>query len=159
MPGSLVPGDLERIEEFTGNIGNGDFVMENFRVSDGAKVGVLVGGKLIPVSIPSLVPAQRPDGRCVFLTDDGKCSIHPVSPFGCSHVDTHMDQVEGDRRVQWCVQSQVAGHKRGERYTQLCILLDEVGLNAPRAAKRRAAFEAEFEATMQKEQRGETPTH
>jgi len=46
---------------------------------------------------------NRHTKACVFLTDDDKCSIHPVAPFGCAYYDTHMDWLSTQIRSQWCV--------------------------------------------------------
>lgn len=51
--------------------------------------------------IPTIAPRSTDDGRCVFLTADERCSVHPVAPFGCSFFDAHMPGPEGDRRSQW----------------------------------------------------------
>jgi Fe-S-cluster containining protein len=44
---------------------------------------------------------DRKRQACVFLTVDGKCLVHPVAPYGCSHFDTHMNAEEGQRRSVW----------------------------------------------------------
>lgn len=82
MPGYLIPGDIERIAEYVGaDPDNEDFLLKNFRASEGPLV-VKNGERF---RIPTIVPAQFDDnGRCVFMTREGKCSVHPVSPFGCS---------------------------------------------------------------------------
>jgi Fe-S-cluster containining protein len=48
-----------------------------------------------------LAGACADNGRCIFLTDDDRCSIHSVSPFGCSHFSAHMEPMEGDIRSMW----------------------------------------------------------
>lgn len=144
MPGSLIPSDLVQIQEFVGDH-SGDFVLTHFLVSDGAKVGIKTGDQLQIMSVPSLVPAQRPDGRCVFLTSDEKCSIHPVSPFGCGYYDTHMDIEEGERRSKFCITEQLADHQSGGVYSQLCNLLNHLKLRAAPLVERRKAMEAMFE--------------
>ena len=35
----------------------------------------------------------EPDGRCVFFTDEGRCSIHDVKPFECREF------IHGDKNV------------------------------------------------------------
>jgi Fe-S-cluster containining protein len=41
------------------------------------------------IRVPGLVLAANADGSCRFLTSVGECSIHEVSPFGCSFFDGH----------------------------------------------------------------------
>jgi hypothetical protein len=52
-----------------------EFLMQNFVASE-----AVLEGEATRV----IQPATRPDGRCVFLQDDGDCSCHPVAPFQCS---------------------------------------------------------------------------
>jgi len=79
MPGMLAPGDVASIAKFLGTEPDDAFVANFFAASEGA----LVLGPSGPLRIQTITPRQRPDGSCVFLTPEGKCSIHPVSPFGC----------------------------------------------------------------------------
>ena len=39
--------------------------------------------------VPSLVLAAKPDGSCKFLSKEGACTIHEISPFGCAFFDGH----------------------------------------------------------------------
>lgn len=39
--------------------------------------------------VPSLVLAAKPDGSCKFLSAEGACTIHDISPFGCAFFDGH----------------------------------------------------------------------
>lgn len=82
-PGDLAPGDVERIADYLGVACTTEFIQANFRPTSGYPVAddCVVGETVV---VPTIVPAQRPDGRCVFLTSKDKCSIHPVAPFGCS---------------------------------------------------------------------------
>lgn len=141
MPGCLIPGDLERIQQHVGDHSD-EFVTTNFRVSDGAKVAARVNGMFATVSIPSIVPAQQPDGRCVFLDDNDKCKIHTVSPFGCSRLDFHMSREEGSRRVHFCVMSQLESHQSGTSYSQWCQRLYTLRLKTTPLVQRKAAMAA-----------------
>lgn len=67
--------------------------------------GALVRSRGRPFRIPTLVPARRPDGACTFLTADGRCAVHAVSPFGCAFFDTHMADAEADRRSRHGLQA------------------------------------------------------
>jgi hypothetical protein len=43
---------------------------------------------------------DRRKKACVFLSDAGACTIHPVAPFGCAYFDTHQSRYEGQRRSE-----------------------------------------------------------
>lgn len=90
MPGSLAPGDMHQIATFLGEEITDEFVGDHFEASEGALA--LRDGEVI--RIPTIVPKQKGDGRCVFLTDDDRCSIHSVSPFGCSRFKVCGDDEE-----------------------------------------------------------------
>lgn len=80
MPGMLAPGDIDRIAEYRGEEESDDFIPNHFVASEGAMVLTSQGNVC---RIPTIVPKQKPNGECVFLDEEKKCSIHPVSPFGC----------------------------------------------------------------------------
>jgi Fe-S-cluster containining protein len=81
MPGILAPGDLDTIAEYVGvNEPDEKWVSDHFAASEGAMVITLTGEI---TRIPTIVPKQKADGCCVFLTAENKCSVHPVSPMGC----------------------------------------------------------------------------
>lgn len=98
-PGILAPGDLERIAAYVGaDAGEGGrasgFASVNFEavepmacieVSDNENkphVDELCG------KVPWIRPRRHASGiragRCVFLTDDDRCSVYSVRPFGCA---------------------------------------------------------------------------
>jgi len=96
MPGYLVPDDIV-------NIANNfffpiyetieSFFEEVFRASPGATIMV----NSIIFKIPTIVPSRKKDSDdCYFLEDNGKCSIHEYSPWGCRMADSHMTREEGD---------------------------------------------------------------
>lgn len=92
-PGFIVPLDVAGIEDF---LGRDIRDMENlFRVS--TKTKVLIGDIVMPVL--TITPRTKEDGSCVFL-ENGKCDIHPVSPYGCSHFDSHMGLFESSVRLK-----------------------------------------------------------
>ncbi len=51
------------------------------------------------IHVPTITPRLGAAG-CVFLRNQ-RCTIHPVSPFGCSHFDVHMSPAEGEQRSVW----------------------------------------------------------
>jgi len=83
MPGSLAPGDIERIANFCGVECDSHFLESHFAASDGPIVRIKDKDGLKDTHIPTIVPQQKEDGSCVFLDENNKCSIHPVAPFGC----------------------------------------------------------------------------
>lgn len=74
----LAPDDMQKIGTYCDAPPSPDWVREHFAASTAMCV---VNGE--PTPIPTIVPAQLDDGRCVFLTEDDRCGIHPVAPFGC----------------------------------------------------------------------------
>lgn len=96
QPGYLVPGDMERM---AGHLHlHLSELAHGLRASPGAVVGDSVTGHLFRIG--TIVPAMA-GGRCVFLDDDGRCGVHAVAPFGCSHFDAHMPEAEAKRRSAW----------------------------------------------------------
>lgn len=79
-PGFCAPGDVERIAGHVGVEDVRQFAVDNFDACDGLTIPFGNEKFVVPV----IVPKQREDGRCVFLTADERCSVHPVKPFGCS---------------------------------------------------------------------------
>src|SRR5947209_5313490 len=91
LPGYLVPADLERMHRYLAPDQNlRAWAKEHLLASPGA----LVMSDARTFRIQTLVPARRSDGACVFLTADGRCAIHSVSPFGCAFFDSHMTHAE-----------------------------------------------------------------
>ena len=81
-PGICAPGDIERIAAYLGMPPDDPpFIQAHFKPLGGPPIDF--GGDE-PVNVPVIVPQQREDGSCVFLTADENCGIHPVRPFGCA---------------------------------------------------------------------------
>jgi len=143
MPGCLVPGDLENIAEHQGQAEKKnwkarlEWLTESFRASDGAKV--IFRGMVMQV--PTLVPAQKEDGSCVFLNEEGHCSIHSVAPFGCAYHDTHMDLKDANERSNAAVLSQMADIEQEGILAHTIATFRSVGLIAPPIEERRKNFE------------------
>lgn len=135
MPGATAPGDVERIAEFLGRDDVDEFVVENFLASSGAVVQLDDGRRL---NVPSLVPRQDEQGRCVFLQDDGHCSVHPVSPFGCAFMDMHMPPEEADPPAKALVaaQMQALGDTSSSYRKHVIALATADKVAAPLAARR-----------------------
>jgi Fe-S-cluster containining protein len=97
QPASLIPGDAERIAEHLG-----EPVEPYLWASPGARL--LYRGTELQVG--TITPRMQ-DGACVFLSPEGRCTVHPVSPAGCAYFDPHMGPVEGQRRSLWIVKQQM----------------------------------------------------
>jgi hypothetical protein len=137
MPGYLIPGDVERIAAAQGQELSEEWLLDTFMHSAGASV-LGMGPSGIPqlVQIPTIVPKDR-GGKCVLLTDDGKCSVHGSSPFGCSYFDTHMSAEVGAPRSEAGVMAVASDLATGGGYAKQLRTLQEKGEAAePRKVRR-----------------------
>jgi len=142
MPGFCGVGDVERIAAYLKREPDAQFLTEFFEHSEGAKL--VARGELFEV--PTINPAQRPDGSCVFLKPDGGCAVHPVSPFGCAYFDVHQSRDEGDERaIPAYVEVLNEQVKRGKYFQQLRTLI-AASKQAMPTVRRRASFEIELRA-------------
>ena len=110
QPGSLAPGDFERIAAHLGE--TEEQAKAHFWASPGALVKNSETGETVRVG--TVTPRFR-HGRCVFLDEKDRCKIHEVAPFGCSHFDTHMSAAHGQARSLYLVQQQM----QDENYQKL----------------------------------------
>jgi Fe-S-cluster containining protein len=94
--GPLTGGDMERIAAHLGE--SVEDAKRHFCASPGALVRV--DGKTVRVG--SITPKMR-RGRCVFLNEHDRCSIHAVAPFGCAYFDVHMSRATAMPRSLWLV--------------------------------------------------------
>ncbi len=132
MPGMLIPGDAERIEIAQPTLS------PNLVASEGA----LVVYRGEAMRIPTIVPAQKSDGSCVFLDDQDRCTIHAVAPYGCSHFDTHQSRSGsdgGDARSSAGLQA-IVQDASGD-YVRLWTYLIEQGCTAPPLKVRRTRLQ------------------
>jgi len=49
------------------------------------------------------ITPRKVHGKCIFLDDDDRCTIHAVAPAGCSYFDTHQSREEGMPISKWVV--------------------------------------------------------
>lgn len=101
QPGSLAPGDLERIAAFLGKPVRA--ILSRFWASPGALVANTHTGDVFRIGT---ITPRLTRGRCVFLDATDRCSIHAVAPFGCAYFDTHMPATEGQPRGSWLAHAQ-----------------------------------------------------
>jgi hypothetical protein len=81
MPGFLIPSDLARMipPDLVPTI----WAESRLLASPGALV--MKAGRVY--RIRTLVPAIKPDGSCVHLDTNNRCTIHQIAPFGCAYFD------------------------------------------------------------------------
>jgi Fe-S-cluster containining protein len=157
MPGSLIPGDVERIADHLGVTGDDaivEFAKKHF-CAGFSIVGVKEGKSVTPMLVRTISPQQRPDGSCVFLGPNHQCTVHPVSPYNCSHFDAHMPDEEADKRskrgLMACNQS--------SGYRALHEMLTQAGKIARLLKERKDAFnQAYFQILKKEKERNEKTT-
>ena len=111
QPGSCIPGDVERIAAHLGKPLRETLL--KFWASPGALLANASGQTMrVGTITPRIVR-----GRCVFLDDADRCTIHPVATAGCAYFDTHMDLPEGHRRGLWVARSQMSAEYQSLRRT------------------------------------------
>ena len=101
MPSFLIPGDLFSIIDVlmtSGRITTRQGIFKFLRASKGAIVGDSATERRY--RIETITPKLE-NNKCVFLTDDDRCSIHTVAPYGCRMFTAHMNPIEGARRSMW----------------------------------------------------------
>lgn len=150
-PGYLAVGDLELILAKQQPADPELYVLENFVAGQGALVGQrMPDGSMRKFHVPSITPAQRADGKCVFLSTDGKCSIHAVSPFGCAYFDTHMPDEDANVISTVALNEILQDHQTQGLYHQRWKQLDQAGKRSPLAVVVRAvAYDAELRRLRQ----------
>jgi hypothetical protein len=78
-----------------------------------------------------LVPARHVNGACIFLTDECRCSIHPIAPFGCAFFDSHQEGDEADRRSSRGLRAILEDWQSAGAYSALWLALHAAGRDSP----------------------------
>lgn len=146
MPGTTTCVDVGRIAAHLGQNNDRKFLTENFRLSTSAKAARFTENGMEVFVIPTITPAQQPDGRCVFLTADDQCSVHPVAPMGCSHCDVHQTRAQGDAPVKAMMQEILIDRELRGEYFQHCVQLIDAGKVSSNVEGRRFEFERQLQA-------------
>lgn len=137
LPGYLIPADLERISRYLGYKSIVKFAFDCLLASPGATVARFDGSIF---RIPTLVPRRKADGSCIFLGEGNRCTIHGVSPFGCSFFDCKQTPEETNRRSVRGLQEIAQCWVYASRYIYPMVwrLLDMANLRAipPEIARR-----------------------
>ena len=101
QPGAFAHGEIERLVEHIaekqkcGRELAFQFVKAQVWASPGALVKDTSTGRTHRIG--SITPRFK-RGRCVFLDENERCTIHAVAPFGCAMFDTHMDNATAHPR-------------------------------------------------------------
>lgn len=128
LPGYLIPADLGRIQQ---HLAAGEDLLAWARHHLRASPGAMVLHQGRAFRIPTLVPARRADGACLFLADQDRCQIHAVAPFGCAFFDAHQAHEEADRRSRRGLQAVAEAWRRGDPFAQVWRALHQAGLHSP----------------------------
>jgi Fe-S-cluster containining protein len=152
----LIPGDAERILAHAplpqdAALSAQELCRRFFAASEGARV--IVQGRAM--RIPTIVPAQQPDGRCVFLDASDRCTIHAFAPYGCSHFDIHQSPSEGEARSAAGLLAIL--NDRGGTYYSLWHFLLRAGCTAAPLRVRRSNLQAMLTPKPLEETRAERP--
>jgi Fe-S-cluster containining protein len=146
ISGYLIPADLERMKAALNGVSLENWALTALLASPGATV--VMGGQLI--QIPTLVPARRSNGHCIFL-QHGRCNIHAISPFGCSFSDSHMSFAEAQTRSAAGLQAIIEAFAQQAEYARLWDKLYRKGLRAEAASVVRARMAAHMELEQELE--------
>ena len=141
MPGYLVPSDIRRMAERLNEPDLAQFAFDNLLASPGAIV--IANGAYR--TIPTLVPARKPDGSCRFLKS-GRCEIHAEAPFGCAYVSNEQAKEESDAISARGLQEIAKAWRNGDLYAQLWLMLYHSGRIAPSPIEARARMRAAEES-------------
>jgi Fe-S-cluster containining protein len=101
QPGSCAPGDLERIAAYLQLPVR--VAALKFWASPGAQVLNTRTGERFRIGT---ITPRILRGRCVFLDEAERCTIHAVAPAGCALFDTHMSAMDGQQRGAWLAHAQ-----------------------------------------------------
>ncbi|MGH9843546.1 MAG: YkgJ family cysteine cluster protein [Blastocatellia bacterium] len=142
LPGNLIPSDLQRMADHLKEPDIVRFALDNLLASPGAIVAV----NGVCFSIPTLVPARKPDGSCRFLKN-GRCTIHADAPYGCAYFSMEQPKHEADARSARGLMEIARAWQRGDLYAQLWLMLHEAGRIAPSPIEARARMQAAMDDT------------
>jgi Fe-S-cluster containining protein len=112
QPGSCAPGDVERIAAHLHLPLR--VALLRFWASPGALIANSATG--VTARVGTITPRMQ-RGRCVFLDEQDRCTIHPVAPFGCAYFDTHMGAAEGQQRSLHLIRLQLTADYQSLRRT------------------------------------------
>lgn len=126
MPGFLIPADLDRLIPVSaaGVTAVLRWANENLLASPGALIRIKATGEI--TRVPTLVPATKPDGSCIHLSDDHRCTIHENAPFGCAFFDCRSGADSYALSAEGVIQTAEA-HRNRALYSLIWTHLYETG--------------------------------
>lgn len=136
IPGTLAPSDLPRIAAHLSHDDPLASAREFLLVGNGPTLRLSDGQVL---TLPKLVPRRNAAGACVFF-EQGRCTIHSVAPFGCSHFDAHMSDAEFALRSDSLNAALLAEHQANAMYSRAVVELRVLGKLAPPASVSKASL-------------------
>jgi hypothetical protein len=142
LPGYLIPADLNRIAARLGYDDLAAFALNNLLASPGA----IIVDRSVLRRIPTLTPARRSDGVCIFLDGAENCSIHADCGFGCAFFDMHQSQEEADRRSSRGLREIDRAWSTKQVYARVWLLLRAAGRVAPSPVVARARLQEDMAA-------------
>ena len=142
MPGMMSPEDVVQVATYCGSSPDDDieqfkdWTTDHLAASEGATV-IMSNGTTR--RIPAIVPQQHANGQCVFLDKNDRCTIHPVSPFGCRQFKVcDGDDQELDNKKSRSALNVISMHTP---YQALHNFLEESGATAPPVLDRKQKLE------------------
>ena len=131
-PGYLLPRDLRPLaianRFMDDDAGCTEFAMNYLNASPGAKVMKERTVFHIPTLVPRMINPGTVEAACTFLTIEGKCAVHDVSPFGCGYFDYHQtDARYVNALASWGLQQIWDDMKQNGLYTRIWKTLKEAG--------------------------------
>jgi hypothetical protein len=125
LPGYLIPTDILIICKKLGYEEKVLYFAETFLL---ASAGAIVQKGEEIFRIPTLVPRRNEKGYCIFFTEEEKCLIHSVSPFGCRYFDCKQTKEEADAISKIGLNSIIELSTESQIYKILIHILAKKGL-------------------------------
>lgn len=126
-PAACGPGDIDKIAEYWG-VNRQSLLVNNFELSEGAIVRTPAGD----MKVPGIVPQRKStNGSCIFFAN-GKCTIHPVSPYGCRNFRICEDEskLETQREMNYRSILRIVACAHDRQYQEDCQKLDGMGIRS-----------------------------
>ena len=125
MPGILAVGDPEHLPVADLCASEGTVVCQGYH----------------RIQVRTIVPRQQPDGRCVFLSDAGLCTVHERKPSGCASFDACGGSPADMSRAARLYNGLIADAEADGPYVRLWRQLVDAGQAAAPVADRKTRYE------------------